>query len=328
MKQKEPFSFQKALWKLLCTAMALILAGMLILTAAFQYLLDQIQCAPTLSLPVSSMEDFLDPRDVNWQQLSADLTKQDSKILNILLIGQDRREGETTARADSMILCSFNKANNTLTMTSFLRDLYLPVPGHGSDRINSAYAYGGASLLKKTISENFDIPINGIIEVDFSRFAHVIDTLGGVTISLRQDEADYINRETGSSLTEGEHLLTGPQALAYSRIRSLDADGDFSRTNRQRKVMSAVLEHYRSAGIPVLMKLLKEVLPMLTTDMTESRLLMLALEIFPMLSDLQISSQSLPDPGTCRDETVHGMAVLVADMDILKARLQDIAGTR
>ena len=328
MKQKEPFSFQKAIWKLLCTAMALILAGMLILTAGFQYLLDQVQCAPSLSLPVSNMEDFLDPRDVNWQQLRADLTKKDSKILNILLIGQDRREGETTARADSMILCSFNKTNDTLTMTSFLRDLYLPVPGHGSDRINSAYAYGGAALLKKTISENFDIPIDGIIEVDFSRFADVIDTLGGVTVSLRQDEADYINRETGSTLTEGEHLLTGPQALAYSRIRSLDADGDFSRTDRQRKVMSAVVEHYRNAGIPVLMKLLKEVLPMLNTDMTESRLLMLALEIFPMLSDLQISSQSLPDPGTCHDETVHGMAVLVADLDILKARLQDIAGTR
>lgn len=328
MKQKEPFSLEKALWKLICFSLALILAGMLVATAGFQFLLNQIQCAPSLSLPVSSLGDYLDPGDVNFQQLSADLTKKDSKVINILLIGQDRREEETTARADSIILCSFRKDDGTLTMTSFLRDLYLPIPGHGSDRINSAYAYGGAKLLKKTITENFDISVDGTIEVDFSRFASVVDVLGGVTIPLRQDEADYINQETGSSLTEGTQTLTGQQALVYSRIRSLDADGDFSRTDRQRKVMSSVVDSYRNAGIPALMKLLKEILPMLSTDMTESRLLMLALEVFPMLSDLELSSQSLPAPGSCWDETIRGMAVLVADMDTLKSQLQKTAGSR
>ena len=328
MKQKEPFSLEKALWKLICFSLALILSGMLVTTAGFQFLLNQIQCSPSLSLPVSSMEDFLNPGDVNFQQLSADLTKKDSKVINILLIGQDRREEETTARADSIILCSFRKDDGTLTMTSFLRDLYLPIPGHGSDRINSAYAYGGAKLLKNTITENFDISVDGTIEVDFSRFASVIDVLGGVTIQLRQDEADYINQETGSSLTEGTQALTGQQALVYSRIRSLDADGDFSRTDRQRKVMRSVVDSYRNAGIPALMKLLKEILPMLSTDMTESRLLMLALEVFPMLSDLELSSQSLPAPGSCWDETIRGMAVLVADMDTLKSQLQKTAGSQ
>lgn len=332
MKQKEPFSPERVLWKLICLILGLFLAGMLIVTAGFQYLLGQIRFtasadSPVPSSPAERLEQFLNPGDVNWQQLGADLTKQDHKTLNILLIGQDRREDETSARADSMILCTFRKATGELVMTSILRDLYLPIPGYGSDRINAAYAYGGASLLKQTITENFDIRIDGAIEVDFSQFSHVIDALGGVDVQLRQDEAEVINQETGSTLTEGSHLLTGPQALAYSRIRSLDSDGDFSRTDRQRKVMSAVIDTYRDAGLPVLIRSLKEVLPMISTDMTESRLLMLALEVFPMLPQLQLSSQSIPAPGSYSDETIRGMAVLVADMDASRQLLQKTAGS-
>ena len=210
-------------------------------------------------------------------------------------------------------------------MTSFLRDLYVPIPGYGSDRINAAYAYGGSGLLKKTLTENFEIPIAGVIEVDFSQFAQLIDILGGVEIDLRKDEAKLVNKETGSSLSAGKQLLTGAQALSYSRIRKLDADGDFSRTDRQRKVMTALVDGYRNAGIPTLMKLLKQILPMLSTDMSESRLLLLAVELFPMLPELSMSSQSIPAPGTYRDKTVNGMAVLVADMDAARALLQETA---
>lgn len=331
MKQKEPFSPERALWKLICLVLGLLLVGMLTVTAGFQYLLGQIRftpaaVSPAQSAPTDILEHFLDPADVNWQQLSSDLTKQDRNTLNILLIGQDRRETDTFARADSMILCTFHKFTGDLTMTSFLRDLYLPIPGHGSDRINAAYAYGGASLLEKTLTENFDIRIDGTIEVDFSQFSDVIDVLGGVEVQLRQDEAEVINQETGSSLTEGTHLLTGPQALAYSRIRTLDSDGDFSRTDRQRKVMSAVVDAYRDAGLTVLMKALKEVLPMISTDMTESRLLMLALEIFPMLPRLQLNSQSIPAPGSYTNETIRGMAVLVADMEAARQLLRETTG--
>jgi len=330
MKQKEPFSPNRALWNLICLFLGLILTAMLVVTAGFQYLLEQIRYtpdagSPSLSgpaAPAESLKNFLDPGDVNWQQLRSDLTKPDHKTINILLIGQDRREEDTFSRADSMILCTFDRASDRLTMTSFLRDLYLPIPGHGSDRINAAYAYGGSSLLTQTLTKNFDIRIDGTIEVDFSQFSDVIDVLGGVEIQLRQDEADFINRETGSSLTEGTHLLNGSQTLVYSRIRSLDSDGDFSRTDRQRKVMRAVVDAYRDAGLPVLVKLLKEVLPMISTDMNESRLLMLVLEVFPMLPGLQLNSQSIPAPGSYTDKTVNGMAVLVADMEAARELLQ------
>lgn len=338
MKRKHAFSPARAMMKLLCLILGLILAGMLAITAVFQSLLGQIQytqpqmenspsspqevTVPELSTPSEHLSNFLDAGDVNWEQLRSDLTEKERSILNILLIGQDRREDETRTRADSILLCTFNKSTGQLTMTSFLRDLYVPIPGHGKDRINSAYAYGGMSLLKETLVENFGVHIDGTIEVDFTRFAGVVDALGGVTIQLRQDEAEVINRETGSSLTEGPQLLTGQQALAYSRIRSLDLDGDFSRTSRQRQVLTALVDSYKDAGFSTLLASVREVLPMLTTDMTEPRLLMLALELFPMLSDIQIVSQHIPAAGTYTDETINGMAVLAADLEAARELLR------
>lgn len=328
MAQKEPFSLRRALWRLLCLLLGLVLTAMVLATAGFQYLLNQIRCAPesprdSFSFTTASVRSFLDPSDVNWQQLGADLTRPDKQKVNILLIGQDRREDEALSRADSMILCTFDRQAQRLTMTSFLRDTWLPIPGHGKDRLNAAYAYGGAELLKMTLTENFDLAIDGCVEADFSRFPEVIDALGGVEITLRADEAEDINRNTGSRLAEGPQTLNGRQALAYSRIRSLDSDGDFSRTQRQRKILSALVETYRDAGLPVLLKLVKELLPMVSTDMTESRLLMLALEVFPSLSGLQIESRSVPGPDTCTDETINGMAVLVPDLDALRSLLHE-----
>lgn len=335
MHQNRKFSPERALWKLICFALAVILAGMLGLTALFQQLLSQIGSSPSQDSPPlfqssgSPAEDlraFLDPGDVNWQQLSTDLTRSKQNAVNVLLIGRDEGEGTSVSRSDSIILCTFRKDTGHLTMTSFLRDLYVPIPGHGSNRINAAYAYGGSELLKQTLSENFGISLTGIIEVDFSQFAGLVDTLGGVEIYLRQDEAELVNEKTGGDLTEGTHRLDGEETLAYSRIRSLDSDGDFSRTDRQRKVMTSLVDAYRDAGIPTLIKLLKQVLPMLSTDMSDSRLLLLALEVFPMLPELEMSSQSIPAPGTFTNKTIHGMAVLEADMDAARQLLRNTIG--
>jgi LCP family protein required for cell wall assembly len=208
-------------------------------------------------------------------------------------------------------------------MTSFLRDLYVPIPGHGSNRINAAYNYGGATLLKKTIDQNFNIAIDGCVEVDFSHFSDIIDSMGGVEIELRQDEAQVINRQTGSSLTEGIQLLDGFQALTYSRIRSLDLDGDFSRTNRQRKVINALADSLRDSSIKELTPVISKILPMITTDLNRGQLLLYAVEILPNLSRMDILSQSIPAEGTFTDQTIDGMAVLEADMEAQRRHLRE-----
>ncbi|MBP3683663.1 MAG: LCP family protein [Oscillospiraceae bacterium] len=320
MRKKHRDTLARSAMKLLCTLLGIILALMLAVTCAFQYLLDQINTVPDSdagSLPAFSLS-----QKEGRSPLS--MITGEHQTVNILLIGQDRREGETQARSDSMILCSYSRDTAAVTMTSFLRDLYLPIPGHGSNRINAAYSFGGMKLLEQTIEENFAISVDGSIEVDFQQFSQIIDLLGGVSITLRQDEAEIINQETGSMLAEGTHTLTGSQALTYSRIRSLDLDGDFSRTNRQRKVLEAIVDSCRNASPAKLIPLLNQLLPMITTNLNSGQLLLLALEAAPQLSDLQLVSQRIPADGTFSDDTIDGMSVLVADLEANRRILHEI----
>ena len=248
-------------------------------------------------------------------------TQKTAPPVNILLIGLDRREGETAARADSTILCTFQPDTDSLTMTSFLRDLYLEIPDRGGDRINAAYAYGGRDLLRSTVETNFDIVIDGCLEVDFSQFSRIIDTLGGVTLELRQDEADAINREIPGMLTEGSQHLNGSQALAYSRIRNLDADGDFSRTLRQRNVMTALLEHFRSITLFRALSVILDILPFVSTDLEQKQIISLALQLVPRLETLRISSLRIPEDGAFRFCTIRGMEVLQPDLPAARKAL-------
>ena len=315
MKRKD--SLARMGMKLLCTILGFVLVILLGATLLFRDSLHQINRTPkeTNLLSVFSA--------ISLGSSADRIGGSGSDLLNILLIGQDAREGEDQARSDSMILCTYNKATRELTMTSFLRDLYVPIPGHGSNRINAAYAFGGTSLLKKTIDQNFQVTIDGCVEVDFTHFSDIIDQLGGVEIELRQDEAQVINQQTGSDLTEGTHKLDGFQALTYSRIRSLDMDGDVSRTNRQRKLMNAVVESLRSVSIQDMTPLIGKILPMLTTDLSRGQLFLYALEVLPHLSDIQIHSQKIPADGTFTDKTIDGMSVLVADMDAQRQHLRN-----
>lgn len=272
----------------------------------------------TLLVPAKAAERPLSPERL------AQAGGKDSDRINLLLIGQDRREGETASRSDSIVLCTIQKDALRMTMTSFLRDLYVPIPGHGSNRINAAYAFGGTELLQQTLSENFGIRINGCFEVDFSQFSRLVDLRGGVAIDLRQDEAQLINADIpGSTLQEGKQLLNGEQALAYARIRKLDADGDFSRTDRQRKIISAFFDSCKDLRLPEILELVEQAIHMVSTDMKKAKVLSLTLELFPLLPEMEIISQKIPVEGTFTDQTIDGMAVLEADMDANRKYLEE-----
>ena len=151
---------------LLCFVLGLILIVMLVGTVYLQHLLGRIHYVDSGTAPSLSPEELdaylatqpeeantaptMNPEDVTFPDYDADIGR-DSDIINILLIGQDRREDETRARSDSMILCTFRKSEKKLTMTSFLRDTYVKIPGYGQNRINVAYAAGGMSLLERVL---------------------------------------------------------------------------------------------------------------------------------------------------------------------------------
>ena len=324
MKRKQHDTFARWAMKLLCSLLALVLVLLLGATALFQQVLGKIHYTQPVADFGTRLSGFVSNLASEGFGAESELIGgTGSGIVNILLIGQDRREGEETARSDSMILCTYHRKTGNVTMTSFLRDLYVPIPGHHNNRINAAYSEGGAALLDRTLRENFDLHIDGNVEVDFSQFSQIIDLLGGVQLELREDEAAEINKETGSGLSAGVQVLNGEQALTYARIRKLDADGDFSRTSRQRKLMNALLGSYRNIKWKDLLPLIDELLPLISTDMNYGRLVLLAMEILPKLSDAQITSQRIPADGTFTDEKIDGMAVLSADLEANRQLLRE-----
>lgn len=338
---KQPRSFLYRVLRLVSIMLAVLLALLLSVTLYVRHVLNQINYAPQDSIPTLTQEELdaylatqvsrttddsiptIQPEEILFEEHTTEIGGNDSEIINILLIGQDRREGEARARSDTMILCTFHKDAGTLTMTSFLRDLYVQIPGYRDDRINTAYAAGGMKLLNETLEKNFGIHIDGNIEVDFTRFCQIVDMLGGVTLELRQDEAKAINALVPGNVTAGTQWLSGSQTLAYARLRNLDNDGDFSRTNRQRKVIAALIKAYKDSDLSSVLSMLADSIPVITTDLSEKQLLRYTVELFPMLADATIVSQHIPVEGTYVHRKIRDMAVLVADMDITRAILEE-----
>ena len=180
---------------------------------------------------------------------------KDSGVTNIALFGVDSRDYDSTAgRSDAIMILSVDRKHNLLKLTSVLRDSYVAIDGHGSEKITHAYVYGGPELAIRTLNQNFQLDIQSYATVNFSQLASVIDAVGGVEIEITEKERQQINalaNSEGLSSPEvpaaGVVRLTGGQATAYSRIRSIDSDT--ARANRQRVVLEAMLVSIKSANI-------------------------------------------------------------------------------
>lgn len=229
-------------------------------------------------------------------------------IYNILLIGSDTREVDDTGRSDTMMLISINREQKRIVATSFLRDLYVKLPQMGYDKINAAYAYGGVEMLLDTLEYNFSLHIDKYISVDFFSFVKVVDILGGVDVDVHEDELFWCNQYIhASNLLLGEpensdflekadgsfQHLSGKQALAYSRFRYV-GNGDFTRTERQRKVVNIIFDKLKRINARTLIELLDSILPMVTTNIPTGEFLEL-IAILPEMSRYEIVSWSVPD---------------------------------
>lgn len=224
-------------------------------------------------------------------------------VVNILLVGQDKRS-TYRERSDSMILVTINKPKQTITLTSFMRDSYVTIPGYKPDKLNAAFAWGGFNLLNQTLWVNFGVRVDGNLEVDFNRFINLIDLLGGVNVELYQAEVDWLynNVKKWPELKAGMNRLTGEQALAYSRIRYLDTD--YRRTERQRTVLTALFNAYKDKTVGEMLLILDDILPLVTTNMEKSEIVDLVRDVAPMLSGATVKNQQIPVNGTFKGGTV------------------------
>lgn len=326
-----------------CVVVGIVLAVVLAATFFAQYLLGRLNYAERGSRPTLSQEEIeaienstdeaLDPNfegpemtgeEIDWGEVYATIGGDDN-IVNVMLIGQDRRPGEGRARSDSMILVTFNKEKKTITMTSFMRDLYVKIPGGYKDnRINVSYSLGGMELLDQTLHENFGVVVDANVEVDFQQFRKIIDLLGGVEIELDEAEARYINKKMNTRDVEaGLRTLSGRQALWYARNRSTGGTSDFGRTNRQRTVLNALIEAYKNKPLPEMIGLLDDILPLITTDLTQGEIIRYVTALFPMLSECEIITQQIPVQGGYYNATIRQMQVLVPDMEMNRQALID-----
>lgn len=283
---------------------------------------------PDEDLP-DSTEDEIDALEqsirINMENQAEELM-ENKKVFNILLIGCDAREEGGRGRSDSIILISINKESEQLIATSIMRDIYVEIPGHGNNRINAAYAYGGADLLVETVEKNFKIQIDRYASVDFFVFMDIVDQMGGVDLEISDEEFlvanAYIN-ELNVLLDEpygtdwlpggGPHHLNGKQALGYSRIRYV-GDADFERTKRQRTVLEQIFNKVKDYNLIELNSLLNIILPEITTDLTEGEAITLALEM-NAYRKYDLKQYRLPYDGTWRDMRIKGMSVLGIDFE-------------
>lgn len=231
-------------------------------------------------------------------------------IINLLVVGQSSRAGEEGKLADTMILASLNKYNNTLTLTSFLRDTYVDLPDYrdsrgtlhtcGWNKLTSCYALGyswdGAGGAMKMMNDclynNFGVEVDYNVEIDFDCFIKLVDILGGVGIEVTQEEADYLNADTlfvpYGGINAGWVTLGGSEALSYARMRKAagDNDSDIKRTARQRKLMDALFNNIRGMNLSQLTRIVNEILPMITTNMHPDKITEFLVEVAPMVPNL------------------------------------------
>lgn len=179
--------------------------------------------------------------------------------MTVLVLGLDRRGAEVT-RSDTMLLVRVGPPGRTSAVLSIPRDLWVPIPGHGEDRINTAYVWGelknhdGASLARRTVEENLEVTIDRVAVVDFDCFQQAIDVAGGVAIDVPGRLVDPAHPMPDGRIGQvvfeaGIQGMSGEQALRYARMRA--PDSDFGRIRRQQQVVSALGERIKDPGIAV-----------------------------------------------------------------------------
>lgn len=279
-----------------------------------------------LSAYAEKLTDLLDVELTG--DVTADVGKllQDTALYNVLIVGVDSRRNDYAGRSDAMVVLTVNPLSQKVVMTSLLRDSYVDIPGHGQERLNEAYNFGGTSLLKKTIRQNYGIRIDAFMVVNFGDLIEFVDDIGGVEMTVTKKEVPVINKYTSDQNKEiygrkdnpdalpvkgGTYRFNGMQALAYARVRYVGLD--FGRTERQRKVLSAAVKQLLSLPVDKQVQVIAKYMLRVKTDLTVPELLYLIL-VFATMDQYETSSIALPVEGTYKYQRVNGKEVIAVDL--------------
>ncbi len=205
---------------------------------------------------------------------------QDLGVVNIALFGVDSRQNTFTGLSDAIMVCSIDLKNGKIKLTSVARDSQ--VVSNGRDiKINSAYSTGGCELAVKTLNQNFNLDIQDYVTINMNSLSKVIEVAGGVTLEITNAERihangimDELTPNSPKIQNSGLVTLTGDQAVAFCRIRKIDSD--LYRTDRQRKVLSALFEKAKELSVGEIAKAIHTISPMVETSLSNGKIVELS----------------------------------------------------
>ena len=223
--------------------------------------------------PALTPTPTLSPTPTPWPVYEA---MDDENIINVLLLGEENLDKGLRGRTDAIIVVSINLNGGPLKMVSFQRDLYVNIPGKFPERINAAYGVGNFKSAVETIEQNFGIDIAAYAKIDFKGFENLIDSLGGLRISLTPKESEYLNttkyisKASERNTVAGYQDMTGAQVLGYCRVRYVKTadglSGDRGRNARHRIVLEALFDKFKDQNITQLIALMKDCMSYVTVS--------------------------------------------------------------
>ena len=254
-----------------------------------------------------------------------------SDIVNIAILGVDE-SSEDSGRSDAIMIGTLDPVHNKLKITSIMRDTYVNIPGYGNDKINHAYAYGGAELTIKTLNQNFGLNITDYVKVNFDELIEIVDALNGIDMDLSQEEFHGLTEHLKSAYnliesnpkavklnSNGTYHLDGFQALGYCRIRNT-SHSDFDRSGRHRKILNEMFNKISTAGPKELVSISKELLPYVETSLSNKEILALAVNVLS-IDTATIEQERFPRDEYCNDAEINGTYYLWYDADYTEEQM-------
>ncbi|MHC1786243.1 MAG: LCP family protein [Christensenellales bacterium] len=312
-----------------CFLLSVLLSLLLLTGCAEETLSDQE--LTDLLYELSQQDDEADflvlPEDYQMPAAGVD------GVYRLLILGVDTDDPKVAGRSDTMILAVMDRRQHTLKLVSFMRDLYVKIPGRGHNRLNAAFAFGGEQLLRRTLQEAFGVVADGYLAVNFSLMADLVDALGGVTMQVEAYELGPLNgilsyynyqrglpEEQGILTASGQQLLTGLQTMSYARIRKTDSD--FVRVTRQQRVMEAIYHRMQDAGAQQLLDIALRFAPLVKSDVTPAQAASLLRDLMGM-GDISISTLRVPADKAFASRIIHDAFFLVPNLDRNRGAIAD-----
>lgn len=250
--------------------------------------------APTINEDIMdetlpTVEDIQIPKDEGW--------------VHYLLLGVDGNSYKGV-RSDAMIVCSIHRQDKRLVLSSIPRDTLVYVDGKGFDKLTHAYKYGGAELTMKTFSQNFDIDVENYFVVNFQSLPDIVDSVGGVVLTLTDKEAFHMGEQYAAwGLSGGTQRLNGKEVLAYCRVRKIDSD--YKRIERQYKALMAIYEEVKNLSYDKYIGLAKAAYNSMYSDMKLGDMLLLVKDVMNIASECEIENVKIVDGTNSRTASLR-----------------------